>query len=150
MPMLIHFIILILEMIFLFLMFQGAVEDWNTRIISNRTWILANATSLIISILRGYSIKQILVYSLWLFLLFLIVGTINLLITKKEGIGGGDIKISPAVTLFAGPIGSYIILAVLILSLLGQICSKKANRKYTPLVTYFFIGCVITFIFSLN
>lgn len=147
--MIVQFIVLILEIIFLFFMLHGAIEDWNTRIISNFTWISVDIIAFIIAVLRGDSVKQILIYSLWLFLLFIIVEGISIAITKKEGIGGGDIKIAPAVTLFAGSLGAYVVLISLILSLLGHPISKKINKD-NPLITYFFIGCILSFIISLK
>lgn len=60
------------------------------------------------------------------------------------GIGWGDIAISPAVTLFCGPIGLIIILISLFLSLLCIKLSKK-NDETIPLVTYLAIGCIIAF-----
>lgn len=67
---------------------------------------------------------------------------------KCYGIGWGDIKISPAVTLFYGSYGTFIMLLVLILALLGQRFIKQDDDSI-PLVTYMAIGCVIAFFINL-
>ncbi|CAB1249264.1 prepilin peptidase [Clostridium sp. MT-14] len=67
---------------------------------------------------------------------------------KCYGIGWGDIKISPAVTLFYGSHGAFIMLLVLILSLLSQRFIKQDDDSI-PLVTYMAIGCVIAFFINL-
>lgn len=131
------------------ILLKGAITDWKTRIVPNSIWITSSVLSLIIAILRGYSIKQILLYSSWLFLLLLFLGIINYAITRTDGVGGADLKIAPAVTLFYGPIGSYVVLLIVILSLIGQSVFKQTDESYIPLVTYYFIGCVISFIFFL-
>ena len=160
----------ILEVLFLIVMLYGAIIDWKFRLVYDKTWIIASLISLSIAILRGYSLINILQYSSWLFILFFITAYITLLITKKSGIGGGDIKIAPAVTLFCGPIGSQIIWLTFVISIIGQFLTEKIQPKLNisiaendyreqinkdikedliniPLVTYFFIGCLIAFVY---
>jgi hypothetical protein len=67
---------------------------------------------------------------------------------KCYGIGWGDIKISPAVTLFYGSHGAFIMLLVLILALLSQRFIKQGDDSI-PLVTYMAIGCMMALLISL-
>lgn len=60
------------------------------------------------------------------------------------GIGWGDIKIAPSITLFYGSKGAVITLIVLALSLIGQKFIKQ-NDETVPLVTYLAFGCLIAF-----
>lgn len=63
------------------------------------------------------------------------------------GIGWGDIKIAPAVTLFYGSMGTTIMLVVILLSLIGQKLIKQ-NDESIPLVTYMAVGCMIAFLLN--
>ena len=120
-----------------------SVIDIKTHTIEDRHNLIAFVLALISAILRGYSVGQILVYTLPfpLFLILIALTYERITRNKREdgeypyGIGGGDIKIAPAIGLFNGPfILEALVVGFAFAFIIGVIIKKQ---KEIPLAPYF-------------
>lgn len=145
---------LTLTLIFLIIMAYAGVYDWKTRLVKPWTCISTYLIALIIAISKGATVKQIVIHSLWLALFFYIAALIYIKVTgdSDKGVGGGDILIAPAVTLFMFDSGIAPLYIGFVLAWLdGFIFKRKQNNDETPMVMYFFIACLISvFSFTFN
>jgi|GEM_PF-4595220 Flp pilus assembly protein protease CpaA len=126
-------------------MCYAGIYDWKTRYVKPWTCIVNYILALTIAILKGATFKQIIISSIWLAAFFYIAALIFIKVTKNhdEGVGGGDILMAPAVTLFMFDKGLIpIFISSLLAWLDGLILGKKKSNYETPMITYFFIGCI--------
>lgn len=75
---------ILLEVLFLLVMLYGAIIDWKYRLVYIKTWVSTSILSLIIASLRGYTLHQIISFSSWLFIFFIIVEIVCTVIYKLK------------------------------------------------------------------
>ena len=139
-------IIIILTIIYLVIVGYAGFYDWKSRLVKPWTCISAYILALIIAILKGVTIKQVIFHSLWLGLSFYLMALVITLVTRSDdtGVGGGDILIAPAITLFIFNNSLIPIFVGFLLAFIdGFVCKRKENEDQTPMVTYFFISCLV-------
>ena len=144
-----------IDIIFIILLVYIGIIDIKTHTIKNRYCIAAYTIALISAITKGYSLGEIALYTIPLPAFLLTVGLTYERITRTKrkpdeypyGIGGGDIKIAPAVGLFTGDlIISALLVSFTAAAVIGM-CIRK--EKEIPLAPYFGVGCINTLILSL-
>ena len=145
---------LAIDLAWIGLMGYISIIDIKTHTIEDRHNLIAAILALISAILRGYGLGQILVYALPFPLMLILIAMIYERVTRNKreegeypyGIGGGDIKIAPAIGLFSGP---YILEALFnsfILAFIVGIIIKR--QKEIPLAPYLSAGTIVMWIVS--
>ena len=137
----------------------ASIYDFRERIIPNKLVAIGAVLGVGISLVAGYLLESLSIMGeLQNMLLGALVGGLPLLcievylrlVCKKQGIGGGDIKLYAMCGLFLGlelTISSYLALSVIsLLTVGGLLLSRKLKRKdsipFGPLIS---IAVVITF-----
>jgi len=145
-------IIKIISISFLIIIGYAGLYDWKTRLVKPWTCIVSYILALSIAILNKVSFKDIIFNSLWLAMFLYVASYLIIKITKREDdVGGGDILIAPAITLFLYN-GTFLMtilplyIGFFIALIDGFIFKRTKNDDQTPMVTYFFIACIISFI----
>ena len=141
-----------IDIIFIILLVYIGIIDIKTHTIKNRYCIAAYTIALISAITKGYSLGEIALYTIPLPVFLLTVGLTYERITRTKrkpdeypyGIGGGDIKIAPAVGLFTGDlIISALLVSFTAAAVVGLFICKE---REVPLAPYFGVGCLTVFI----
>ncbi|NFL27600.1 hypothetical protein FDC22_09685 [Clostridium botulinum] len=140
-----NIILFILTNIYLIILYKASLRDIKEIIVLNRTCLIEYILAFLIAILLKIPIKYILINSIWLFVIMYILQLVYGLMTDEIGIGGGDIKLAPAITLFIYPYSYIGILIGLLLSVLDPYIFKRKNKE-CPFVIYYFLSCIIAII----
>ena len=138
-----------IDIIFIILLVYIGIIDIKTHTIKNRYCIAAYTIALISAITKGYSLGEIALYTIPLPVFLLTVGLTYERITRTKrkpdeypyGIGGGDIKIAPAIGMFNGVYLIYSLAIGLGIAAMWGVVIKR--QKEIPLAPYFSLGTII-------
>ncbi len=134
-----NIILFILTNIYLIILYKASIRDIKERIVLNRTCLIEYILAFLIAILLKIPIKYILINSIWLFAIMYILQLVYGLMTDEIGIGGGDIKLAPAITLFIYPYSYIGILIGLLLSVLDPYIFKRKIKNVLLLYIIFIL-----------
>ncbi len=139
-------LIIALTLISVFLI--ETISDALYQIVLDKVWIIG---AVIVIIIRLFQ-KNFSIYifsALFLFSFMFLIGYLSTKTTKKEALGGGDIKlfffIGLTMSVWNGLLALFF---TSFIALVFAIVFKKSRKDYLPLVPFIFIGTFITYFYG--
>ncbi len=123
------------------------IADIRYRIVIDRIWMLGLVPLMIIRIIQGSWVIH-LISSVSIFVFLYLLAFIYQKATKKEALGGGDIKLYIFIGWLLTPVLSF--LSLFLGSIFGLIYSviKKKGQTYIPLVPFLAIGVYLAYYYG--
>ena len=134
--------------IFIWVMLVETISDFTEQIVIDRIWMIGMIPMLIITLIEQTFLDHLVSGLLMFFVMFSIAYLANRF-TKKEAMGGGDVKLYAFVGFFLQ--WQTALLSLFIASLIGFIYGKiklAKNQRHLPFVPFIFAGAIIAYLWG--
>ncbi len=123
------------------------IADLRYQVVIDRIWMIGIIPLIVIRIFQGVWLTY-LISSLSLFTFLFVLSLMYHKVTKKEALGGGDIKLYLFIGWILTPVASFLSLFIgAILGLIYSIFNKK-HQNYIPLVPFLSLGVYLSYYFG--
>ena len=122
-----------------------SIADLRYQVVIDRIWIIGIVPLIILRIIQDTWLIH-LISSLSLFAFLFILSLIYQKITKKEALGGGDVKLYLFIGWVLTPVNSFLSLFIgAILGMLFNVIKRNKTDTYLPLVPFISIGVYLSY-----